>query len=233
MKKIHLRKIRLIAMLGATLAFAGCDAIQNANNQQKGTAIGASSGAVLGGVIGNQIGDGNSVLGAIIGAGVGGLVGNKIGDKMDRQAEAITETVPGAEVTRIGEGINVTFDENSGVKFELNSSALTNSGKETLSKMAEVFTEYDDTRILIEGHTDSSGREEYNMSLSEKRAKSVADYLKQAGVDASRLTIKWYGETQPKYDNSTEEGRSKNRRVELGIVAGEEMIQDAREEVKQ
>ncbi|TRZ45442.1 hypothetical protein DMZ48_05840 [Robertkochia solimangrovi] len=211
--------------------FTGCEAIKNSNNTQKGTAIGASSGAVIGGIIGNNVGDkNNSVLGAIIGAAVGGAVGNRIGNKMDRQAEAISEAVPGAEVQRIGEGINVTFDENSGVQFKINSADLTTEGKGTLDKMAEVFREYDDTNILVEGHTDSSGAAEYNMSLSQKRAQSVSNYLQSKGVASSRLTTKWYGETQPKYDNGTEEGRIKNRRVELGIVASQEMINEAKNE---
>lgn len=227
MKKV-LKKIALLS-LGLVL-ITGCDAIQNSNSTQKGTAIGASSGAVIGGIIGNNIGDkNNSVIGAIIGAAIGGAVGNRIGNKMDRQAEAIEAAVPGAEVTRIGEGINVTFDENSGVQFQINKAELTSEGKATLDKMAEVFVEYDDTNILVEGHTDSSGRDDYNMTLSQKRAQTVSDYLISHGVASSRLKTKWYGETQPKYDNATEEGRVKNRRVELGIVASEEMIEEAKE----
>ncbi|MDG3581891.1 MULTISPECIES: OmpA family protein [Galbibacter] len=228
MKKI-LYKSSLV--LTSLLMLASCEAIKNSNNTQRGTAIGAGSGAVIGGVIGNNVGDGNnSVLGAIIGAAVGGAVGNRIGNKMDRNAEAIEEAIPGAEVTRIGEGINVTFDENSGVKFALNSADISAEGQETLGKMAEVFVEYDETNILIEGHTDSSGSDAYNMTLSEKRAKSVRDFLASHGVASSRMTTKWYGETQPKYDNNTEEGRVKNRRVELGIVASDEMIQEAKSE---
>ncbi|MCX2681371.1 OmpA family protein [Galbibacter sp. EGI 63066] len=217
-----------VVLMSLTL-LASCEAIKNSNNTQRGTAIGAGSGAVIGGVIGNNVGDkNNSVVGAIIGAAVGGVVGNRIGNKMDRNAEAIEEAIPGAEVTRIGEGINVTFDENNGVQFALNSAEISAEGKSTLSKMAEVFNEYNDTNVLLEGHTDSSGADAYNMSLSEKRAKSVRDYLISQGVASSRLTTKWYGEVQPKYDNSTEVGRSKNRRVELGIVASQEMIQEAK-----
>lgn len=227
MKRVYLK---IAAFSLGLVLITGCDAIKNANSTQKGTAVGASSGALIGGIIGNNVGDGNnSVVGAIIGAAVGGAVGNRIGNKMDRQAEAITEAVPGAEVTRIGEGINVTFDENSGVQFEINKADLTSQGKATLDKMSEVFVEYDDTNILVEGHTDSSGRDEYNMTLSQKRAETVTNYLVSKGVSKGRLTTKWYGETQPKYDNATEEGRVKNRRVELGIVASEEMIEDAKE----
>ncbi|WP_417362739.1 OmpA family protein [Galbibacter sp.] len=216
-------------IFASVLLMFSCEAIKNSNSSQRGTAIGAGSGAVIGGVIGNNVGDGNNtVLGAIIGAAVGGVVGNRIGNKMDRNAEAIEEAVPGAEVTRIGEGINVTFDENSGVKFKINSAEISPEGKATLTKMAEVFREYEDTNVLIEGHTDTSGADDYNYSLSEKRAKSVRDFLSVNGVSTSRMTTKWYGETQPKYDNATADGRIKNRRVELGIVANQEMIQDAK-----
>lgn len=216
-------------IFASVLLMFSCEAIKNSNKTQRGTAIGAGSGAVIGGVIGNNVGDGNNtVLGAIIGAAVGGVVGNRIGNKMDRNAEAIEEAVPGAEVTRIGEGINVTFDENSGVKFKINSAEISAEGRQTLTKMAEVFREYEDTNVLIEGHTDTSGSDDYNYSLSEKRAKSVRDFLSANGVSGSRMTTKWYGETQPKYDNATAEGRVKNRRVELGIVANREMIQEAK-----
>src|SRR5690606_29601451 len=98
----------------------------------------------------------------------------------------------------------------------------------TLTKMAVVFREYEDTNVLIEGHTDTSGSDDYNYSLSERRAKSVRDFLTANGVSGSRLTTKWYGETQPKYDNATADGRVKNRRVELGIIANQEMIQEAK-----
>lgn len=220
---------KLVVAFLSVILLTGCSAIQNANNTQKGTAIGAASGAVIGGIIGNNVGNKkNSVLGAIIGAAVGGAVGNRIGNRMDRNAEAIKTAIPGAEVQRIGEGINVTFDENSGVTFKLNSAELSEVGQTTLSKMAEVFVEYNETNILVEGHTDSSGSDEYNMALSEKRAKTVSDFLMSHNVASSRITTKWYGESQPKYDNSTEEGRSKNRRVELGIVASQEMINEAR-----
>lgn len=216
-------------IFASVLLMFSCEAIKNSNKTQRGTAIGAGSGAVIGGVIGNNVGDGNNtVLGAIIGAAVGGVVGNRIGNKMDRNAEAIEEAVPGAEVTRIGEGINVTFDENSGVKFKINSAEISAEGRQTLTKMAEVFREYEDTNVLIEGHTDTSGSDDYNYALSEKRAKSVRDFLSANGVSGSRMTTKWYGETQPKYDNTTAEGRVKNRRVELGIVANKEMIQEAK-----
>jgi outer membrane protein OmpA-like peptidoglycan-associated protein len=209
-----------------------CNAIKNANNTQKGAVIGASSGAVIGGVIGNNVGKGNTVLGAIIGGVVGGAAGGYIGNRMDRQAERIQEEIPGAEVTRVGEGINVTFNEGAGVYFDTNKSNIKGTSVETLNKLAAIFREYPKSVILVEGHTDSAGPEDYNMTLSKQRAESVTNYLISQGIDASRFTTKWYGEMQPKADNDTPEGKAKNRRVELGIIASDALKQEAMEKTK-
>ena len=230
MKKILYKGV---AICTALTLMVSCNAIKNANNAQKGGAIGASSGAVIGGVIGNNVGDGNNTaLGAIIGAVVGGAAGGYIGSRMDRQAERIEEEIPGAEVTRVGEGINVTFNEDAGVYFDTNKSTVKGTSAETLNRLAGIFKEYPKSYILVEGHTDSAGSDEYNMTLSKQRAESVTSYLVSQGIDASRFTTKWYGETQPKADNSTAEGKSKNRRVELAIVASEELKQEAAQQTK-
>ena len=218
-------------MLLLSLTF-GCSTVQNANNKQKGAVIGASGGAAIGGVIGNNVGKGNTVLGAIIGGVIGGVAGGYIGDRMDRQAERIEEEVPGAEVTRVGEGINVTFTEEAGVYFDTNKADVKGTSAETLDHLAGIFQEYPKTVILVEGHTDSAGSEEYNMALSQRRAQSVADYLIKKGVDANRFTVKWYGESQPRADNETPEGKAKNRRVELGIIASDALKDEAREQTK-
>ncbi len=210
----------------------GCNTVKNANNTQKGAVIGATGGAVIGGVIGNNVGKGNTVLGAIIGGVVGGAAGGYIGNRMDRQAERIQEEIPGAEVTRVGEGINVTFSQGAGVYFDTNKSDIKGTSVETLDKLAGIFKEYPKTVILVEGHTDSAGSDEYNMGLSKLRAESVTNYLVRQGIDASRFTTKWYGETQPIADNATSEGKAKNRRVELGIIASEELKQEAIQKTK-
>ncbi len=229
--KVTLRNLGILSICTALLL--SCSAVQNANNKQKGAVIGAAGGAVIGGVIGNNVGNKkNSVVGAIIGAVVGGAAGAYIGDRMDRQAERIEEELPGAEVTRVGEGINVTFDESNGVYFATNKAAVNSASAATLDKMANIFKEYPDSNIIIEGHTDSTGDADYNLSLSQKRAQSVADYLASKGVDRSRFSIGWYGETQPKYDNETADGRAKNRRVELGIIANEALKEEAKEKTK-
>lgn len=208
-----------------------CSTIKNANKTQKGAGIGAAGGAVIGGVIGNNVGKGNNtVLGAILGAAIGGAAGGYIGNRMDRQAERIEEEIPGAEVKRVGEGINVTFTQDAGVFFDSNKSNINGTSVVTLEKLAGIFKEYPNSNILVEGHTDSSGTEAYNMTLSEQRAKSVVAYLTTKGLAQYRFTTKWYGETQPIGDNTTPEGKTKNRRVELAIVASAELQEEAKKE---
>ncbi|MGI9550089.1 MAG: OmpA family protein [Aurantibacter sp.] len=218
--------ISFVMVLGL---LAGCGTVKNANKKQKGAVIGAAGGAVIGGVIGNNVGKGNTALGAILGAVIGGAAGGYIGNKMDKQAERIEEEIPGAEVTRVAEGINVTFNEDAGVYFDTNKSDVKGTSATTLDRLAGILIEYPDTNILVEGHTDSAGPDDYNMKLSQQRAESVSDYLAKNGVMVGRLTTKWYGENQPKADNETKEGKAANRRVELAIVANEELKEEAKE----
>jgi outer membrane protein OmpA-like peptidoglycan-associated protein len=227
-------KTGLVRRFGYFMIFAmimSCSTIKNANKTQKGAGIGVAGGAIIGGIIGNNVGSGNNtVLGAILGAAIGGAAGGYIGNRMDRQAERIAEEIPGAEVKRIGEGINVTFTQDAGIFFDSNKANVKGASAVTLDKLAGIFMEYPDSNILIEGHTDSSGTEDYNMHLSQQRAESVGAFLNTKGMGSSRLTTKWYGETQPIGDNTTPEGKTKNRRVELAIVASPELKQEAMKE---
>ena len=207
----------------AAFLIAGCKSM---NNTQKGTAIGAGAGAGVGAAAGAIIGGGKATaIGAIIGAAVGGTGGYMIGRNMDKQAKEIKQKVPDAQVERVGEGINVTF--NSALLFKINSSTLSDSALASLDKIADIFVKYPETNILVEGHTDDTGSDAYNMQLSQKRAEAVSGYLESKGVNANRFTVKWYGETQPKYPNDNEANRALNRRVELAIIANEEMKKDA------
>lgn len=218
-----MKKILSICLIGSVLTLnLNCKAIQNANKSQKGAGIGVVGGALAGGLIGGNI------KGALIGAAVGGAAGAVIGKEMDKQAQKIEEVLPGAEVERIGEGIQVVFDDKSGVTFAFNSADLTSESKKNLDKIAEVFLEFPDTELMLEGHTDSVGDENYNMILSNNRAKAVASYLQSKGVTSSRMSVKGFGETAPRFDNATKDGQAKNRRVEIGISANKEMIEDAK-----
>ena len=217
MKKI----LKSTIVITITLFLVSCNAIKNANNTQKGAGIGIAAGAIAGGIIGGNL------KGALIGAAIGGVSGGIIGNVMDKQARKIEEAIPGAEVERVGEGIHVIFDENSGVNFATNKSDLTTTSKLNLDRVAKVLIEFPDTNITIQGHTDNTGKNDYNLDLSRKRAQSVAEYLSSKGVLLSRFNIEAFGEDAPRYDNNTTEGRAQNRRVEMAISANQEMIEDA------
>lgn len=208
-----------IALAGFLLIFLFASAIScKTSNALKGGAIGAGAGGVLGGII---AGKDNTATGVIIGAAIGGTAGALIGRKMDKQAEELRNDLKNARVERIGEGIKITF--NSGLMFDTNSSILRVETKENLKDLAEVLQKYEDTNVLVEGHTDSTGEADYNLWLSEKRAASVQDYLILLGLDFKRLEIQGYGETQPVTENQTAQGRQANRRVEIAIYANEKM----------
>ena len=185
----------------------------------QGGAIGAAAGGAVGAVIGHQYD--NTALGAIIGAAVGGTTGALIGRHMDKQAEELRKDLEGAEVERVGEGIKITFD--SGLLFDVNKSALSPASITNLNELAKTLKKYEDTNILIEGHTDSTGTDAINDKLSRERAKSVTDHLQAQGVAVSRITTEGYGSKQPVADNATEAGRAENRRVEVAIYANEKM----------
>lgn len=227
-------KISLIALaVVAATVFTGCESVKNASNEQKGVAIGATAGAVIGGILGNNLGKGgNTAAGAIIGGAVGGLAGGVIGNKMDKQAQKIEEALPGADVVRVDEGIQLVLGESS-VNFDTNKATLTSTAKANLDKLLPVFNEYAETDIKIYGYTDSTGPADFNLRLSEQRANSVKDYLVAKGLKASRFVTKGMGIADPIADNATVEGRSKNRRVEFAITANETMKQQAKQEAQQ
>jgi len=210
-------------VLAFAIVMSSC---KNMNKTQKGAAIGAGGGAAIGAVIGKATG--NTALGAIVGATVGGVTGAVIGKKMDKQAEEIKNEVPGAKVERVEEGIVVEF--NNQILFGFDKSDLGANAKASLDELVTILNKYPDTNIEIQGHTDDTGTDSYNLGLSERRATSVADYLRSHSISASRITTKGFGESAPKYDNSTENGRSQNRRVEFLITANEKMKADAKKE---
>lgn len=185
----------------------------------KGGAIGAAAGGVIGGVIGNK--SDNTAKGAILGAAIGGTAGALVGYYMDKQAEELEQDLEGAQVERIGEGIKITFD--SGILFDVDSYTLQAASRENITELAEILQKYEDTEILIEGHTDHTGSDEYNQSLSEYRASAVQSYLDAKGVQVSRMKTIGYGENQPVSSNETASGRQDNRRVEVAIYANEKL----------
>ncbi|HJQ09904.1 MAG TPA: OmpA family protein [Gemmatimonadaceae bacterium] len=187
------------------------------SQKQRGAVIGATAGAAVGGVIGNQTG--STVRGAIIGAVVGGAAGAVIGHQMDQQAKELQQNIPGATITRVGEGIAVSFP--SGILFPFNSTEILPAGKDNLRQLASSLDQYPNSDILIVGHTDSVGTDAYNQDLSQRRAQSASAYLQSLGVAASRLQTAGRGESEPITSNDTDEGRQRNRRVEIAIYASE------------
>jgi outer membrane protein OmpA-like peptidoglycan-associated protein len=198
-----------------TSGLAGCATM---SNTEKGAATGAGAGGAIGAIIGRQTG--NTARGAIIGAVVGGAAGAVIGRRMDQQAREIEQSVPAAEVERVGEGIAVTFE--SGVLFPFDSDQVLPAGRENLRQLANSLRNYPGTEVLIVGHTDSQGSDDYNMRLSYRRAESARAFLAGQGIDGSRIRVEGRGEMEPVADNSTDAGRARNRRVEIAIFASEE-----------
>lgn len=222
MKFLTIKHLLTWLVLSAMIV-TGCKSL---NKAQKGVLIGAGAGGAVGAGVGKAAG--NTVLGAIIGAAVGGATGGIIGRQMDKQAKEIQSNVPGAEVTRVGEGINVTFE--SGVLFGVDQALLRPEAQKNIRDLAGVLNKYPETYILIEGHTDNSGSDSHNMELSERRAKAVAQYLQAQNISSSRIRTAWYGETQPKFPNDSQANMAKNRRVEFAIYANEQMKEKAKVE---
>lgn len=218
-----IKKSIVVLLIVAMAIFAvGCSA---STKTKRGAAIGAAAGGILGAVVGKQAG--NTLMGAIVGAAVGGAAGAYIGNYMDKQADEMRNDIDGAKIERVGEGIKITFD--SGILFDVNKATLKPASMTNLQNLASILNKYPDTNILIEGHTDDTGTEEYNLDLSKKRSQSVSNYLASLNVDPTRFTIMGYGESQPIATNETSEGRSQNRRVELAIMANEKLKKVAEE----
>jgi len=212
--------ITITTLLIFSLSISGCG-----KRAVQGGAIGSGIGGLIGAIIGKQYEE--TAKGAIIGAAIGGTAGALIGRYMDKQAEEMQRDLEGANIERIGEGIKITFD--SGILFAFDSAELSSDAKGNINKLAVILSKYPDTDILVEGHTDSDGSDEYNQRLSERRAQSVVAYAVTNGVSAKRFTTVGYGEKQPVSSNDTVEGKRLNRRVEVAIMANEKLKGAARE----
>lgn len=207
--------ITLAALLATTPAFA--DVATSRDKTAKGAGIGAVAGAIVGGVLGNNRGSGNARRGAVIGGVVGAATGAVVGAMMDKQERELRQ-IEGVDVSRIDEDeLKVTVRNE--VLFDYNSTALRSASRTALEEMSEVFQNYPDTTIIVEGHADSTGSMSYNQRLSERRAGSVASYLEGMGVRSSRIDTVGFGESQPRASNNTASGRQLNRRVEINIRA--------------
>lgn len=212
MKKISVLGLAFVLLLGS-----GC---ANMNNMGKGAAYGTAGGAAAGALLGQAIG-GNSkatLLGAAAGALIGGLSGTGVGYMMDKQEQDMRNALARSEaiaIQREGNMLALTFK--SDFTFPVNSSSISAGLYNELDRVAQVLSSYPQTTIVVAGHTDSTGSESYNQTLSQQRADSVKNALIQRGVAAQRITAIGYGENQPVADNNTDYGRQRNRRVNVFI----------------
>jgi outer membrane protein OmpA-like peptidoglycan-associated protein len=200
-------------LLAGLFALSACSALQS--NKAKGAGVGAAAGAAVGAVIGHNTG--STTRGAIIGAVVGGTAGAVIGNQMDQQAKELQQNIPGATVSRMGEGIAVTFL--SGLLYDVDSDVIRPAAAENLRNLASSLNKYPNTDILIVGHTDNTGTDSHNQALSQRRAASASSFLATQGVSAGRLKTSGRGEAEPIANNADDAGRQMNRRVEIAIVA--------------
>jgi len=213
------------ALVLAALALSAC---QSLSNKERGVVIGTAGGAVAGGILGKH--QGSTAKGAIIGATVGGVIGGVIGHQMDQQAKKLEQNIPGAIVERVGEGIQVTFE--SGLMFDFDSDRVKPEAAANLKNLAASLGEYPNSSLLIVGHTDATGSDTYNQTLSDRRARSTALYLASQGVGADRLQTVGRGETEPVAPNDSDAGMQKNRRVEVAIYASEAFRNQLRAQYK-
>ena len=220
------RATRTTVVLLCNLAFlSGC-----AEDPYQKTKIGAAVGAVVGAGAGAAIDSKNRGRGAAIGAAVGVLTGGGVGLYMDKQKKAIEEQLSkelanhDVELRKLPDN-SIEVDLKSEASFASGSSDLKPSFNTALAKLGGVVKQYDSTMVYIVGHTDNQGTDSFNKQLSERRATAVAGALTVAGVDTSRVRTEGRGESQPESSNTTAEGRSDNRRVEIylkPVVEGKE-----------
>lgn len=213
-----MRKLFIFSILAAFL-LTGCTAPQT--KTQKGAAYGSAGGAAVGAIVGQAAGGDteSTLLGAGIGAAVGGLAGAGVGKMMDKQEQEFNQALAASNAAAVRrEGNLLSIVLSGDVTFDTGSAQIKPGLHDELRRIAEIMRQYPQTRIQVEGHTDSRGSEQNNLALSRRRAEAVRDYLMQNGVASSRIQVAAYGESKPVADNSTAYGRQQNRRVEIKVV---------------
>ncbi|MDP2486495.1 OmpA family protein [Pseudoalteromonas marina] len=203
----------LLSVTVVAVLLSGCEM----NNTGKGAAIGAAAGGVLGKATGNH-----KDKRIFIGAAIGALAGAAVGDYMDKQEEAFRDELAGSGVEVVREGDNLRLVMPSNITFATDQSYISTGFNDTLNAIAKVMNMYEKTYLSVEGHTDSTGQDSYNMNLSRERAQSVKAYLANQDIMAARISTSGFGETRPIATNDTANGRAQNRRVEIQIVPNTE-----------
>jgi outer membrane protein OmpA-like peptidoglycan-associated protein len=213
MKKL-LASTLTVLLFATTTVFAQVDDHAKA---KRGAIIGGIAGAIAGGVISNNRNGHSGKRGAIVGGLAGTAAGAIVGAMMDKQERQLRQ-IPGVDVSRTADNeLKVTVKND--VLFDYNSAGLRSASRSSLREMANVFEQYPNTTLAVEGFTDSTGSASYNERLSERRASSVANYLESLGVNGSRVETIGYGESRPRASNNTASGRQLNRRVEIHVRA--------------
>lgn len=211
-----------VVTLCLSVVLGGCQTLDpytqesKTSNATKGATIGAIAGAVVGLASGDDAVERRQR--AMIGAGVGALAGGSVGYYMDKQEAELRAQLQGSGVSVTRTGDNITLNMPGNVTFATNSSDLSPAFFNVLGSVGKVLNKYDQTVVEVAGHTDSSGSDAYNQSLSERRAQSVAEYLKGQQINSQRLITIGLGETMPVASNSTDAGKQANRRVEITMV---------------
>ena len=212
----------ILVSLGFVIVLGGCETFDaytqesKTSNAAKGAAIGAIAGAAVGLASGDDAVERRQH--ALIGAGVGALAGGAIGYYMDQQEAELRAELEGTGVSVTRDGDNITLNMPGNVTFATNSSDLSPAFFDVLNSVSKVLNEFDQTVVEVAGHTDSSGSNDYNQSLSEKRAGSVAQYLEAQEIFSQRLITIGLGESMPVANNGTNDGMRANRRVEITMV---------------
>lgn len=207
-------------LLSGALILSGCASTTKTGapvdrpNKAIGAGVGAATGAAIGAIAGGEHRGRN----AAIGAGAGALTGLAIGAYMDAQEKKLRERLSNTGVAVVREGDDILLRVPNDLTFDVDRTSLKPDVRDSLVNIAKTVVEYPKTNVRVIGHADSTGSDSYNLDLSRRRAEAVADFLRTQGVEAQRLEAVGRGEAQPIADNGTEEGRSKNRRVEIRLV---------------
>ncbi|WP_237219639.1 OmpA family protein [Sphingomonas arenae] len=213
------RTMTAVALSTALVTTSACTTNPETGNRRlSNTGLGAIIGAGAGYLLGDIVGGRNSRTEQIVGAGIGAIAGGAVGRYMDQQEAELRRETAGTGVDVIRQGDDIILRMPSGITFDVDRYDVKPQFQSTLNEVANTLAQYQQTYIDIYGHTDSTGSDAYNQSLSERRAQSVASYLSSRGVAPARMATRGFGETQPIADNATEYGRSQNRRVEIKVV---------------
>lgn len=214
------KTIRIAALAGlASLGLSACVTDPDTGQQRiSKSAIGGIGGALGGYLLGDIVGGRRDRTEKIVGAGIGAVAGAGIGYYLDQQERELRRKTAGTGIDVVRDGDSLLLNMPSQVTFDVDSSAVKPEFRNTLNDVASTLVQYESTYIDVYGHTDSTGSDAYNQTLSERRAQSVSSYLTSRGVQSARLATRGFGESQPVASNTTEEGRAQNRRVEIRIV---------------